>query len=190
MTSKGDVYSVESIQVLSGLEAVRRRPGMYIGDVRDGSGLHHMLWELVANALDEHLAGHAKRIRVSVEGQVAEVEDDGRGLPIEPHPRLGISGVEAILTTLHAGATLDGHFPHVHVGLFGLGLGPVNALAEELEVEVRRDGHSWHQRFARGIPLGPLERGARTTRTGTRIRFAKDQMGRQFPCRCSASNRL
>jgi DNA gyrase subunit B len=175
MTSNAEVYSSESIVVLSALEAVRRRPGMYIGDVRDGSGLHHMLWEVVANALDEHIAGRAKRIRISIEGQLAEVEDDGRGFPIAPHPKLGMPFVELALTQLHMGRpTLDGHLPHMHVGLMGVGIAVVNALSEELEIEVRRDGWSWHQRFARGVPLGPLERGARTTRTGTRLRFRAD----------------
>jgi DNA gyrase subunit B len=174
MTSKADVYSPESIQVLSCLEAVRRRPGMYIGDVRDGSGLHHMLWEVVSNALDEHLAGRARRVRVSVEGQLAEVEDDGGGMPLTPHPTLGVPFVELALTSLHPGPTLDGHFPHVHIGPTGVGIAVVNALSEALEIEVRRDGWSWHQRYARGVPLGPLERGARTERTGTRVQFRAD----------------
>jgi DNA gyrase subunit B len=174
MTSKADVYSADSIQVLSGLDAVRRRPGMYIGDVRDGSGLHHMLWEVVSNALDEHLAGRARHVRVSVEGQLAEIEDDGGGIPLTPHPESGVPFVERALTTLHCGATLDGHLPHVHVGPTGLGLFVVNALSETLEIEVRRDGWSWHQHFARGVPLGPLERGTRTERTGMRVRFRAD----------------
>src|SRR5262245_8280415 len=110
MLSTPDVYSASDITILSGIEAVRRRPGMYIGDVRDGSGLHHMLWEVVANAIDEHLAGHASRVRVSIEGQLAEVEDDGRGIPIEPVARFdGKRAVEVVLTTLHCGATFDGH---------------------------------------------------------------------------------
>ena len=174
MTSKADVYSCDSIQVLSGMEAVRRRPGMYIGDVRDGSGLHHMLWEVVSNALDEHLAGRARHVRVSVEGQLAEVEDDGGGLSLAPHPTTGVPFAELALTTLHCGPTFDGHFPHVHVGPTGLGLAVVNALSDTLEIEVRRDGWSWHQRFARGAPLGPLERRARTEQSGTRVRFRAD----------------
>jgi DNA gyrase subunit B len=174
MSSKVDVYSLDSIQVLSGLEAVRRRPGMYIGDVHDGSGLHYMLWEVLSNALDEHLAGRARRVRVSVEGQLAEVEDDGGGMSLAPHPNSGVPFVELALTTLHCGATLDGHFPHVHIGPTGLGLAVVNALSESLEIEVRQGGWSWHQRFARGARLGPIERGARTERTGTRVRFRPD----------------
>jgi DNA gyrase subunit B len=174
MSSKVDVYSVDSIQVLNGLEAVRRRPGMYIGDVRDGSGLHHMLWEVVSNALDEHLAGRARRVRVSVEGQLAEVEDDGGGMSLALHPNLGVPFVELALTRLHCGPTLDGHFPHVHIGPTGLGLAVVNALSESLEIEVWQGGWSWRQSFARGVSLGPIERVAPTERTGTRMRFRVD----------------
>ena len=111
------VYSASQIEVLDGIEAIRRRPGMYIGDVRGPAGLHHMLWELVANSLDEHLAGRASRIRISVEADLAEVEDDGRGLPVDPAPGLGIPMLESLFTTLHAGATQDGHVPHVRVQL-------------------------------------------------------------------------
>lgn len=169
-------YAASDIVVLSGLEAIRRRPGMYVGDVHDGSGLHHLLWELVANSLDEHLSGHARRIRVSVEADWAEVEDDGRGIPIDPLPGREMSALEFVLTTLHAGPTLDGHLPHLHVSpqRFGVGLPAVNALADPLEVEVRRQGFSWKQHYVRGIPLAPLERGPRTESTGTRIRFRAD----------------
>jgi DNA gyrase subunit B len=169
-------YDCHNIVVLEGLEPVRKRPGMYIGDTSNGSGLHHMLWEVVANSLDEHLAGRADHIRVSVEGSLAEVEDNGRGIPVERTAR-GVSVIEAILTQLHGGATRDGHWPHVHVspGGFGVGLAVVNGLSEELEVEVRRDGYVWLQRYARGKPLGPLTRGARTERSGTRLRFRADR---------------
>lgn len=168
------MYSADSIQVLSGLEAVRKRPGMYVGDVFDGSGLHHLLWEVVSNGLDEHLAGRASKVRVSMEGNLAEVEDDGGGISLEPYRQTDKTLLEVVLTILHAGPTFDGHLPHVHVGSYGVGLAVVNALSESLEVEVRRDGWSWHQRYARGEPLGPLERGERTTRTGTRLRFRAD----------------
>jgi DNA gyrase subunit B len=199
MASKAEVYSVNSVEVLSYLAAVRKRPGMYIGDVYDGSGLHHMFWEILSNAIDEHLAGHAKRIRVSIEGQVAEIEDDGRGMMVSEYraPRCGcfkcvdpkcvgtsvqdagpdggaISFLEFVLTHPHFGPTFDGHFPHVHVGLRGVGLAAVNAVCEELEVEVWRDGWTWRQRFARAVPMTSLERGVRTDRTGTRIRFRAD----------------
>lgn len=170
-------YSSDSIVVLEGLEPVRMRPGMYIGDVHDGSGLHHILWELVANSVDEHLAGHASQMRVSVERELAEVEDDGRGIPVDVHPRSSKSAVEVILTTLCGSGTRDGHLPHVHVSPlhFGVGLSAVNAVCEDLEVEVRRDGYAWRQRYSRGVPLGPLERGERTDRTGTRIRIRPDR---------------
>lgn len=170
------VYSASQIEVLDGIEAIRRRPGMYVGHVQGTAGLHHMLWELVANSLDEHLAGRASKIRVSVEGDLAEVEDDGRGLPVDPPPGLEISLLERLFTTLHCGATQDGHVPHVHVSplRFGIGLPIVNALSAELEVEVWQRGYAWHQRYARGRAVTPLERGARTERTGTRIRFRPD----------------
>ncbi len=164
----------DSITVLSGLEAVRRRPGMYVGDIHDGSGLHHLVWEVVENALAEHVAGHATRVRVSVEGGLAEVEDDGRGIPVGIVPSCGVSAVEVVLTQLFAGGS--GLASTRRRGCsFSIGLAIVNALSEELEIEVRRDGYRYQQRFARGTPLGPLERGARTERTGTRIRFRADR---------------
>lgn len=159
MSSKVDVYSTGTIRVLSCIEAIRKRPGMYIGDVRDGSGLHHMLSLVVSEALAEHRAGRASKVRVSIEGQLAEVEDDGGGIPVELNP-FGTSFVEEALTQLPSGP---------------LGLVVVNALSEALEIEVRRDGWSWHQRFAHGVALGPLERGERTERTGTRVRFQADR---------------
>ena len=160
MTSTANVYSTSHIQVLSGLEAVRKRPGMYVGDTHDGSGLHNMLWLAVGRALDEHREGCATRIRVSVEGQLAEVEDDGAGIPVEKGARSEPSGVEALLTQL-------GHVSDIFI---------VNALSDALEIETRRDGYAWHQRYARGVPLGPLERGGRTERTGTRLRFHVDPL--------------
>lgn len=176
MASEGGVYSADSIEILSVLEAIRRRPGMYIGGVGSG-GVQHMLWEVVANSLDEHLAGRASRIRVSLEGQLAEVEDDGAGIPVARDPRFGASILEWSLTTLHRRPTVDGHLPHVHVSpsRFGLGIVVVNALSESLEVESRREGYAWHQRYERGVARGPIERGARTERTGTRLRFHVDR---------------
>jgi len=169
------VYDAKDIEVLDSVAAVRRRPGMYIGDVRDGSGLHHLLWELVGNALDEHLAGHAKKIRVSIEGDLAEVEDDGRGIPVDPCGYYG-TRLERALTGMHFGATEDGHAPHVHVSPLGAGVGlaPVNALCESFDVVVWRDGYEWRVQYARGRPLGPLQRGERTERTGTRVRMRPD----------------
>ncbi len=160
MTSTANVYSTSGIQVLTGLEVVRKRPGMYVGDVLDGSGLHNLLWLAVGRSLDEHLEAGATRLRVSVEGQLAEVEDDGSGIPVELSPRHGLSDVEVMLTQLH------------QLG----GLCIVNALSDALEIETRRDGYAWHQRYRRGNPRGPLERGGRTARTGTRLRFHADPM--------------
>jgi DNA gyrase subunit B len=176
MASENAARGADGIVVLPSLEAVRRRPGMYIGDVHDGSGLHHMLWEIVANSLDEHLAGRATRIRVSIENGLAEVEDDGRGIPVEVVPAHGMPFVQVVLTHLHQTPTFDQHLPHVHVSSSrsGLGLGPVNALCEELEVEIWRNGYAWRQRYQRGMPATELERGARTTRTGTRVRIRPD----------------
>lgn len=173
---EANAYAAADVRVLETHELIRKRPGMYVGDVHDGSGLHHLLWELVGNALDEHLAGHASRIRVSIEGDLMEVEDDGRGMPVEM-THLGLPFLELSLTRLHHGPTLDGHQPHVHVSPsgFGLGLAVVNALAAELEVEVRRNGFAWRQRFERGVAVSPLERGERSERTGTRIRFRADR---------------
>jgi DNA gyrase subunit B len=170
-------YTADGIVVLEGLEAVRRRPGMYVGDTRDGTGLHHLLWEVVANSIDEHLAGHATRLRVSVEGSLAEVEDDGRGIPVDWIESREASALEVILTCLFAGSTRDGHLPHVHVAPSGCGVGlaPVNALSERLNVEIRRGGHVWRQRYACGRPVTALERGARTERTGTTLRFQADR---------------
>jgi DNA gyrase subunit B len=170
------VYSVDQIEVLEGLEPVRRRPGMYLGDVHDGSALHHLLWEVVANSIDEHLLGHATRLRVSVEDDLVEVEDDGRGLPVDEDPYRGQPLLQTILTTLHAGATWDGHVPHVHVapGGFGVGLAVVNAVCRQFDVTVWRNGRTYQQRYAAGKPLGPLEKRPGSDKTGTRIRFRPD----------------
>ena len=150
---------------------------MYLGDVRDGSALHHTLWEVVANAIDEHLLGHASRLRVSIEDDLVEVEDDGRGLPVEEDPHRQQPLLQTILTTLHAGPTRDGHVPHVHVapGGFGVGLAVVNAVCRQLDVTVWRGGLTYRQRYAAGKPLGPLEKGPGSGKTGTLIRFRPDQ---------------
>ena len=170
-------YEADSIQVLEGLEAVRVRPGMYVGDVHDGSGLHHLIWEVVGNVIDLHLAGKATRLALHLDdaGWV-EVHDDGPGFPVELEPRRGVSALEAIFTTLHAGATRDGHFPHVHLtsSFLGVGLGPVCALSAELEVETRTRGQVFRQRFERGVAVSGLERVGRSQTTGSRVRFRPD----------------
>jgi DNA gyrase subunit B len=161
-------YDSNQIIVLSGLEAVRKRPGMYIGDVHDGSGLHHLLWEVVANSVDQHLARRLRRLRVDLEGPWATVADDGPGIygPI----------IERIMTTLHDTATLDGHFPHIHLSDRGVGLAAVNAVCERFEVE-SADGHrKWRANFERGVCVEPATRCVdRTERSGTRIRFRADE---------------
>jgi len=167
-------YSEQSIVVLSGLEAVRRRPGMYIGGT-GSAGLHHMLWEIVGNSVDEHLRGHASYVRVEIEGDAISVEDDGRGIPVDPHPQDPARSVlEVVLTTLHASADFRADHVHVSPGLVGVGAPVVNALSERLDAEVWRDGRHHQQSYARGIPLGPVRELGRATRTGIRITFRPD----------------
>lgn len=154
-------------------ETVRKRPGMYIGDTRDGSGLAHMVWEVVANAIDEHLAGACRHLGVEIADTGAvTVEDDGRGFPLQLAS--GEPFAELALTTFHATPTIDGHAPHVHVGRYGLGLFPVCALSEWLELEVYRDGRSWQQRFARGLTTSAVVDRGPSSRTGTRLTFLPD----------------
>ena len=152
-------YNAKSITVLEGLEAVRRRPGMYIGGV-DKTGLHHLLWEIVDNAVDEVMNGHASRIIVTLHanGATISVADNGRGIPVDIHPKTGKSALEVILTTLHAGGKFDNDAYKVAGGLHGVGASVVNALSSSLVAEVRRDGQTYIQRYRRGKPLGPVER--------------------------------
>lgn len=168
-------YDASSISVLEGLEAVRRRPGMYIGGV-DKNGLHHLLWEIVDNSVDEVMNGHASRIVVTLksDGKTVIVADNGRGIPVDRHPKSGLSALETILTTLHAGGKFDNDAYKVSGGLHGVGASVVNALSKSLIAEVRRDGLSYFQRFRRGKPLGPLEQGEPVRGTGTTITFTPD----------------
>ncbi len=171
-------YTAADITVLEGLEPVRKRPGMYIGGV-DSHGYHHLLWEIVDNAVDESIGGHAKTIRVelSKDHRLAQVEDDGRGIPIDPHPKDPTrSALEIILTTLHAGGKFGGGSYQNAGGLHGVGSSVVNALSSELVATVRRDGQEVQQRYRQGVPTGPLE----TLRTevrgsGTTIAFRPDE---------------
>ena len=164
-------YDASAIQVLEGLEAVRKRPGMYIGSTGE-RGLHHLVWEVVDNSVDEALAGHCDRVdvRLTPEGAI-EVRDNGRGIPVDIHPVEKIPAVTVVMTVLHAGGKFGGGGYKVSGGLHGVGVSVVNALSSRVEVEVRRDGFRWTQAFAYGVPEGPLEKHEATDETGTTIRF-------------------
>jgi DNA gyrase subunit B/topoisomerase-4 subunit B len=168
-------YTAESITVLEGLEAVRRRPGMYIGGV-DKTGFHHLLWEIVDNAVDEAMNGHATRITVTLhsDGKTASVTDNGRGIPVDKHAKTGKSALEVIFTTLHAGGKFDNDAYKVAGGLHGVGASVVNALSKSLIAEVRRDGKTYIQKYRRGKPLGPIERGEPSRGSGTIVTFTPD----------------
>ncbi len=168
-------YGADQIEVLEDRESVRKLPGMYIGDTDDGTGLHHLIYEVVDNSVDEALAGHCDRIEVRLLADgAAQISDNGRGIPVDKHAKTGRSAAELIMTTLHAGGKFDKSAYKVSGGLHGVGVSVVNFLSEELELLVYRGGRRYRQSYTSGIPDSALADMGPSDRSGTEIRFRPD----------------
>jgi len=173
-SNNANTYDSKDIKILEGLEAVRKRPAMYIGSTGP-NGLHHLIWEVLDNSVDEAMAGRCSKISVSLEkdGSVTVV-DDGSGIPVKPHPKTKISALTTVLTTLHAGGKFESGAYTVSGGLHGVGISVVNALSTNVKVEVQRDGHFWNQEFKLGKPTSKIKRGKVSKKTGTSVNFTAD----------------